>query len=917
MSLALALNNALTGLSVNQRVMSVISHNIANANTEGYTRQIADLKNLQYGGIGSGVGIEDINRKVDLFLEKSIQSQTSLTGRTTALQDYMTRIQQLMGNPGDSNSLDAYTELFFNGLQALAETPDSVAKKEAAVDSGITLAHEVSGLAIGLEQLRYQADLDISNSVDALNLELRTLDNLNAAIIRANALGNPTPDIEDQQALAIKRIAEFMDVESLLQDNGSIHLHTGEGNILLDESLHEVRYSRVDDVSILVDGGTISPLQIQRLNQNGNPVGAAINIAEGGISSAVTTDLESGKLKGLMELRDDFIPAILEQLDEFAATLRDTFNAIHNDGSSFPGTSELMGTRLVSAADTSQWQGDLRIAVLDENGQPVPSAYNQGEADTGYRPFNMDLEFLDSGNGAGMPTVQTVIDEINNYFYPPPVKTQIGNLANIQLVSDIKTLPGTVVPMSFSFDFDLENIDRYDSKFFVTDVQVFDNAAANITNVTTPPPRINLNNPNTLTTTAASRTITVNATNHGLQEGERVYMSLPAAAIDGIPAAAFNQFFAISNVSANTFEITVNTAAVAGGNFTEPGMYINPPWDTIDAGEKARIRDQGTVSIDLSGNTASTYYDIVVNVAVDDGQGAAGAIPTAQVTYRIFNNTANLLNDRYNSTAITGNGNREVPDTDQPYLRAMLVDADGAEIASNNGVYLTDRQGFLKLVTNNPLHSVAIDELTSKEIGLDAAFANAAIPAHEATNRGFSHYFELNNFFESNEPTTTGDTLKNSAYNLAVEERYEEDASLISLGNLARSNQPADPDDDPLYTYARLISDNNVIQDIAKLGLTSTEFDPSGGLAHTNQTFNGYMGQILAFNAATSARVENEDKNSAILLQGFVERSDTFSGVNIDEEMANTVTFQHAYTASARIVTVTNQLFDDLLGMIR
>lgn len=916
MSLALALNNALTGLSVNQRVMAVISHNIANANTEGYTRQIADLKNLNYGGVGSGVGIEDINRKVDLFLEKSIQSQTALTGRSSAIQDYMSRIQQLMGNPGESNSLDAYTELFFNGLQALAETPDSVAKKEAAVDAGITLAHEISGLAAGLEQLRYQADLDISNSVDALNLQLATLDNLNTAIIRANALGNPTPDIEDQQALAVKRIAEFMDVETFLQDNGSIHLHTGEGNILLDESLHEVRYSRVDDVTILVDDGTISPLQIQRLDHNGNPTGTAIDIATGGLSSEITTDLESGKLKGLMELRDEFIPAILAQLDEFAATLRDVFNAVHNDGSSYPGTNALTGTRLITAADVSQWEGDLRIAVLDEDGQPVPSAYPQGEPDTGYRPFNLDLEFLDSGDGAGMPTVQTIIDEINNYFYPPPVKTQVGNLANIQLVSDVTELPGSVVPMTFSFDFDLENIDRYDSSFYVTDIQVFDNTAANITSVTTPPPRIDLNNPNTFTTTAGSRTVVVNATGHGLASGERVYMSLPAGAIDGIPATDFNQFFEISNISANTFEIIVGTPATAGGNFTEPGMYVNPPWDTIDAGEKARVRDAGTVSLDLSGNTASTYYDIVIDLAVDDKQGSAGTIPTAQVTYRIYNNSDNLLNDRYNSSAISGNGIREVPNTDQPYLRAMLVDEDGNEIASNNGVYLTDRQGYLKLVTSNALHTVAIDELTSNEAGLDANNATAAAPEHDATDRGFSHYFELNNFFESNAPTASGDTLKNSAYHLAVERRFEDDASLVSLGNLALSNQPADTEADPLYTYARFISDNNVIQDMARLGLTSTEFDEAGGLAHTRQTFSGYMGQVLAYSAATAARMESEDKNSAILLQGFVERADTFSGVNIDEEMANTVTFQHAYTASARIVTVTNQLFDDLLGMV-
>ncbi len=917
MSLSLALNNALSALHVNQRVMSVISHNIANANTEGYTRQVAELKNLEYNGIGSGVAVADVVRKVDMYLEKAIQTQTSLTGETSALYEYMERIQILMGEPGQANSLDAYTELFFNNLQNLAETPDSVSLKESAVNSGITLARQISDLAYGLENLRYEADLRISNDINQLNLELKNLDSLNAAIIRANALGNPTADIEDQQAMAIKRIAEYVDVKTYLQDNGSVHLHTGDGNVLLDESLHEVRYSRVEDPQGFIDDEQLSPIYIQRLKANGTDAGAPIELASGGFSENITTKLESGEIKGLMTMRDELIPAILDQLDMFAATLRDTFNAIHNDGSSFPGTNELTGTRAVTAADVSEWTGTLRIAVLDENGQPVNSAYPQGEGDTGYRPLNLDLSFLDSGNGAGLPNVQTIIDEINNFFYPPPVKTQVGNLANIQLVSDVQTLPGTTVPMSFTFDFDLENIDGLASNFYVTGVSVSDDTggAPISTSFLTPPPQIALNNP-PFTTVAGSRTVVVNATNHGLKEGDRIYMSLPSAAIDGIPAAAFNQFFEIKNVSGNTFEIEVNTPAIAGGPQAEPGMIITPPWDTVDPGEKARIRDAGTATVDLSGNTTSTYYDITFNIAVDDGTGAAGAIPQAQVTYRIYNNTQNLLNDRYNSSAILGNGTREVPNTDQPYLRAILVDENGVEIPSNNGVYLSDRQGYLQLVTNNPLHTIAIDELDSNEGGLDKSYETAAVKAHAATNRGFSHYFELNNFFESNQPTATGDTLKNSAIHLAVEQRFDDDASLISLGNLTRSNQPADPDADPLYTYARFTSDNNVIQSLAKLSTTAYAFSAAGGLAYTKQTFNGYMGQILAYSAATATKLEADYNDSNILLDGFTERADTFSRVNIDEEMANTVTFQHAYTASARIVSVTNQLFDDLLNMI-
>ncbi len=915
MSLSLALQNALTGLEINQRALSVISHNVANANTEGYTRQQADLSSVYYDGVGAGVKVEDITRKVDIYLEQAIQKQTASVGRTTVIEDFMERIQILLGEPGQANSLDEYIENFFNGLQDLAETPDSVSFQETAVDAGIILAREISKIATDLEELRYEADRDINESVRIINEELRNIDNLNTAIARANALGNPTAGLKDEQAMALERLSEYLKVETFLQDNNTVHVHTAEGVVLLSEQLYEVDYNRADAVDTFIDGVALSAIQVYALDEDGTRTGQAFELASNDISGEIDSIIEDGRLKGLMDLRDTVIPEILDQLDEIADHLRDTFNAIHNDGSSYPGTNVLTGTREVSSVTTSEWTGNVQIAVLDEDGQPVNSAYDTGEADTGYRPFNLDLSFLDSGAGAGQPTVQTIIDEINNYFYPPPVKSQVGNLANIQLVSDTTSLPQA--PATFSFDFDLENIDTFLSDFYVTDIQVFDDTAANITNVTNPPPQVALNAVNTFATTVGSNMVTVNAAGHGFSNGDRVYISNPGAGpFNGIPGVEFNTFFEVTNVTANSFQIQVQSAANAALPINLANMTASPPWDTIDPGEKARIRDAGVVDLDLSGNAASTYYDIVIDVGVDDRQNLPIDTVTSQITFRVFNNQTSLLNDRYNSTAISGNGTREVPNTDQPYMRAILVDANGNELPSSNGVYLPDRTGFLKLVTNDPDHTIAISELDSQENGVSEAAANALSPEREPTNRAFSHYFELNNFFKSNQPSDTGDTLKNSAINLQVEDRFLNNASLISLGNLERSNQPADPNARPLYTYERFISDNSVIQKLAGLGITDQTFDAAGGLSGTNQTYVGYMGQILAYTASTTVRASTDNRDSTILLDGFIERSDAFSGVNVDEEMANTIIFQNAYNASARIITATNEMFDALLGAL-
>ena len=916
MSISLALNNALSGLAINQRALSTISHNISNANTEGYSRQIVDLSAVYYDSVGSGVRVDDIVRKVDTFLINSVRQYTSAGGRTGTIEDYLERAQILLGEPGEENSIDEFTQSYFDALQDLAETPDRISFRENAVNTGQVLAREVSSLAYGIEELRLQADSDIKTGLRNVNEKLRELDALNVAISRADALGQPKAGLEDKIDMALKSIAEYMDISVIKQEYGGVFVHTNgtAGSIsLLDHSLHQLEYTPIPFVDQIIAGDEVNPIHVVTYDERGNRTNFKQELVSGGFESSITTGLRHGSLKGLLEVRDTLLPNALAQLDEFAATLRDTMNAIHNTGTSYPGVDTLTGTRSFTAADTHVWEGEVMIAVLDAEGDPVSSHYTS-ESNTGYRPLTLDLSYLDSGlgDGAGKPQIQTIIDEINNHFNPPPVKAQLGNLKNIQLVSDNLQLPqgaGT-----FNFDLDLENISKNGSDVFITGITVLDNTGTDITNITQNVPQTNLNLANTYTTTAGSNIVQVNASGHSFAAGDRIFLSDPGAAVNGVANALLSGFFEVQNVTENSFEIQIQGAATATGL----GTALNPTTATgvyhaVDPGEKTRTRDSGTIGLDFSANTGSTYYDITVNLGVDDTVITAAEIPMGQITYRVYNFTEDLYNKRYHAEAVTGSATRQFPNTSQHVMRAIMVDANGNEIPKvDNGKYVPDRTGFLQLITNDPTHTVAIDSLSSKEVGTP----NALNQTDPGTNRGFSHFFELNNFFESNDPTPTGDTKDNSAVFMAVEDRFDDDANLISLGGLTRSNQPADPDADPLYTYARYNSDNTIIQNMAKAGIAAHSFTEAGGLASTTQTFVRYTGDILAYGATASVRAENDNTNTNILLDGFTQRSDTFSGVNIDEELANMIIYQNAYTASARIITVADEMFDTLLNAI-
>lgn len=923
MSLTLALNNALSGLNVNQRSLAVLSNNIANANTEGYSRQVVEQSQLILDGQGTGVRIDDIVRKVDKYLDRSIQRETSTVGQADRIADFYQRIQILMGEPGQSNSIDEYISNFFDSLQALAETPERVSFQTTVTTTADALAKEISGLAHSLEDLRYQADQDINSAVSDINNELSHLDTLNTAINRAYGLGSPTAGLLDERDKSLEKISKYMDIQTYFEESGAVKVYTANGVGLVDEDVHQLSYRPMSGVDAFIVNDSVSPLQVLSLDDNGKQIRAPENIMSGGVEGDVTSLLKGGELQGLHELRDQLIPEILGQMDMLASRLRDQVNAIHNDGAGFPPAEELSGTRLVTADQAYDWSGQVRIAVLETDGSPARSTYDD-EAYTGYRPLTLDLSFLDSGQGAGTPTVQTIIDEINNHFNAPPVKAEVNNLNNIQLVSDNTRLPQGAPPL-FNFDFDLENISGTNSDFWVTGVRVFDDTATNISagGVTDTIPRIAVDPVNSYSFTAGSDVMTITTTvPHTFGVGDRVYLEDPGGLpaflpVSGVASSAVTGYFeVVGTPNSNQFQVKIGQIATATGVDASGAAFdALPPYYELNAGDKQRTRDAGLITSNLTLNGSSNYYDIQVDVGVFNNDPDNPSTDIATLTYRIYNNNNNLLNDRYDISNLTGNGQRVFPSTPHQYIFARLVDENGNELPSNNGNY-GSQQGYLQLVSNTldgQEFTIALDEMDSKQLG---QLSNATPPV-KGTNRGFSHFFELNNFFVSNNPTEQGDSVDGSAIRFAVEQRLLDNPSLVSTGDLQLSNQPSDPNSPPRYTYERFIGDNSVIQRLAKLGSDSISFDASGGIPASTLSFNGYAGEFLGYVATQSVAADNTLNDSQTLLNGFISRSDAISGVNLDEELANTIIFQNAYTANARVITTTNDMFGELLGVLR
>lgn len=904
MSLSLSLNNAISGLRLNQQSIAVLSHNIANVNTEGYSRQIIDQSAVYIEGVGNGVQVDDVIRKVDKYLARAVQTQGSNVARTDVVRDYFARAQTLLGTPGLQNSIDSFITGFFNSLQQLAGTPERTSYRANAINAAITLSDSISNLAAAFYDLRFEADRDMRDTVSLVNQTLVRLRDTNLALSRAEALGQSTAGLLDQRDAALRELSSYLDISTVFKATGEVNIIAGDGVSLLDDSVHELSYSSVQSVNNLIAGLSLNDLEVLTLDADGNSISVPLKLITANDDGTTTSSLTGGKIEGLRLLRDEVFPGMLDQLDMLAANLRDAMNAIHNDGSGFPPPRSLTGTRSFVAADLHSWSGTVRIAVLQNDGSPVPARYTD-ESHTGVRPLLLDFqEIYPSDTSSGQHSMQSIINEINHHFGAAQAKATVGVLNNIELAS----LQNSVTGGTFAFDFELENIANEVGDFFVTNVTVLDDTAANITNVTQAAPTLTLDPVATYITTNLSASVQINFLDIGdLQVGDMVYLGPPGAAnVNGILAANLTGYFEVEAISGDQITITAGAAATSSGTVADAsGVLCHPPYERVVAGNTTRTWDQGSMAVDFSGNATSAYYDVTVDVGVVDEDGN---VVTSQITYRVNNNQSRLLNDRYAATNVAGAGTRVLPSDVRDTLRAVMVDAEGDEVPLVNGEYSL-QTGYLKLIGSNTEYVVAIDELDSQETG------NAA-NGIAGTDRGFSHFFELNNFFASNDPTSTGDTVHNSAINLNVEQRLIDNSNLISTGGLTLSPQSASPSDPRDWTYMRYAGDNQLVARLSGLANTTLSFDAAGGLPGVNLTLAGYSSELLGFMSAQAAAADDDSTNASTLYNSFKEQMEAVAGVNLDEELANTVIFQNAYSATARIISVVDSLFEDLLNTL-
>lgn len=306
--------------------MATTSHNISNANTEGYSRQRVDQKadiSSPHGGknlIGHGVTLSRTNRLNDQYIEKQIRNSTrdlsNLEEKDLALKQTEDVFNE-MGGEG----LNRLTARFFNEFRKLANEPDNEAIRQSVRESTLAMANDFKRIHASVEDVRGHLDARIEGFTREVNAVADDVKDLNIKIKVQELSGAEANDLRDQRDLALKKLAGYMDISTHLDKDGGVNVD-------------------IKGVGPLISGPTVEKFSVYRSPKDvdGKPENSFSVKFSGSASDDVSHTLKGGKLGGLLEVRDQTLSSIMSRLDEMASTITESVNAIHREGVNRYGT---------------------------------------------------------------------------------------------------------------------------------------------------------------------------------------------------------------------------------------------------------------------------------------------------------------------------------------------------------------------------------------------------------------------------------------------------------------------------------------------------------------------------------------------------------------------------------------------------
>jgi len=299
------LNIGSQALLANRTALTTVGQNIANASTEGYSRQDANfvsLNDLQ------GTYIQDIDRATDQFIVQQYWSDLSGFSSLNIQDGLINQTDNLLAT--DSTNISAALDTYFQAMQNVVDDPTSNANRELFIAESDSLTDRFNSLYANLNAQNDAVNATMTVAAENLTDYTKSVAQLNDQISYLKSVGQPVNELLDQRDVLVNQIAEIVDINVVEQGDGyNIFLGNGQP---------------------LIVGQTVNEVQIRR----GDPDTSQpeLYIMQSGSEVNITQQVSGGVLGGVKEFRNEVLNPALNELGRIAIALADETNTQHNKG---------------------------------------------------------------------------------------------------------------------------------------------------------------------------------------------------------------------------------------------------------------------------------------------------------------------------------------------------------------------------------------------------------------------------------------------------------------------------------------------------------------------------------------------------------------------------------------------------------
>jgi len=342
MSLTQALNTALSGLNAAQAGISVIAGNLANASTPGYIDESINLVEVSAGGnFGTGVDVEGINRNFNALMQKQLWTETSGGSFADTKAQLYGQLQQVYGTPGTAGAFDSTFNNFTSALQTLSTNPSSYSAQTAALSAAKQLTQNLNSATDGIQLLRSQAELGISDGIQKANQAMATIAHINQQLSASTPHDAAAATLQDQRDLAVTQLSQLMNVTVAKNSNDQISVSTSSGLQLVGAQASQLKFD---------DRGSLSATSLWNATPGKDGAGTITLVAGDGSTTDLIANksIQSGQIAAYLEMRDQVLPQAQSQLDGLASQLS---QSISNQTTN--GTAVVSGSQSGFTVDTA------------------------------------------------------------------------------------------------------------------------------------------------------------------------------------------------------------------------------------------------------------------------------------------------------------------------------------------------------------------------------------------------------------------------------------------------------------------------------------------------------------------------------------------------------------------------------------